>query len=96
MSVDVEIPKREAFFASRSGVCVYVSVEGRALRVCFESLDGEGKLEGAEPSRRAAKALAAATQAFIACRESLAPLFEQIAEASRTASNTSQPDCSQS
>lgn len=90
MSVEVTIPKREAFFASRLGVCVYVSVEGHTLRVCFESLDGHGKVEGTEPTTRGARALVAATEGFLACRESLGPLFDQIAEASRTAPH-SQP-----
>jgi hypothetical protein len=78
----VEPPRPDAFFASRSGVCVYVSVEGRAIRVCFESLDGEGRMEGEEPPNIAAAAVAAATEAFQGCKSTLTPLFEHIAEAS--------------
>lgn len=78
-----EVPKAHAFFASRSGVCVYVTVDGRPVRVCFRSVDGVGQVEGEEPPSVSAAALAAATSAFQGCRPQLAPLFEQIAEASR-------------
>lgn len=52
------------------------------MRVCFESIDGEGRIDGEETSRVAAVALTAATKAFRDCRSSLTPLFQQIAEAS--------------
>jgi hypothetical protein len=84
MSSKPEVPQFEDFFASRVGVCVYVSVDRHPLRICFDSLDAEGRLEGPAPPRPGAAsiAIAVATEGFIACRNHLAPLFEQIAEAS--------------
>jgi hypothetical protein len=84
MGDPTQVPGREAFFASRSGVCVYVTVGRHAVRVCFESLDAEGRLEGSDPDGVGERALAAANEAFKAYRATLAPLFEQIAEASQT------------
>lgn len=82
IATKTETPGREAFFASRSGVCVYVSVGGYSVRVCFSAPDAEGRVEGEVPPRSAEDALTKATEAFAACGDGLAPLFEQIAEAS--------------
>lgn len=72
----------ESFFASRSGVCVYVTVAKRAFRVQFAAPDAIGvvadhghEAESAEEARRVAR---------LALREhaqALAPLFEKVARA---------------
>ena len=76
-------PKADAFFASRAGVCVYVMVQGRSIRVCFPSPGAEGRIEDGGTAEQSAAALAAATAAFASYRDALKPLFAQIAEASR-------------
>jgi len=72
--------KVEQFFASRTGVCVYVTVQHRLFRVRFVSIDAQGIVvdgqgEGAEDARRAARA---ALQQHAA---RLAPLFEKASRA---------------
>lgn len=72
--------KLENFFASRVGVCVYVTVGRRAFRVQFTDANSEGVVvdgdrEGSEEARRIAR---------VAMREhaaGLAPLFEKVARA---------------
>lgn len=72
--------KAERFFASRSGVCVYVVVGTRAFRVQFASVDSrgvvvEGGTEGAEEACRIAR------HAMQQHLTGLAPLFEKVARA---------------
>ena len=69
--------KVEQFFASRLGVCVYVTIEHRSFRVRFSSIDAqgvvvEGQGEGAEDARVIARA------ALRRRAVSLAPLFEKV------------------
>ena len=71
-------PKAEAFFASASGVCVYVDVRGRAVRVQFESAIGPGIAQETDGSR-AAEALAVAGSALERHRVHLQPLFDKVA-----------------
>jgi hypothetical protein len=78
------VPSSGSFFAARSGVCVYITVEGRAIRVCFPSLDADCHVETEQPASLSATALAAAREAFHSQRTALLPLFEQVAEASLT------------
>ena len=83
-------PAAEEFFASPGGVCVYVYVGGQAIRVQFDSPDGQAVAQrapdaGAEQAG-AEQALAAATTARDKHKVLLAPLFELVAAelASRT------------
>jgi hypothetical protein len=78
------VPSSGSFFAARSGVCVYVTVEGRAVRVCFPSLDADCHVETEQPANLSSIALAAAREAFQSQRTALLPLFDQVAEASLT------------
>lgn len=72
--------KPENFFASRTGVCVYVTVAKETFRVQFADAKAhgvvvEGSREGAEAARHIA---------HMAMREhaaGLAPLFEKVARA---------------
>jgi hypothetical protein len=73
--------KVERFFASRTGVCVYVTLEQQTFRVRFASIDAHGVVvdgggEGAEDARVIARA---ALQQRAA---SLAPLFEKVSRGS--------------
>jgi len=73
--------KVERFFASRTGVCVYVTLEQRTFRVRFASIDAhgvvvDGRGDGAEDARVVARA---ALQQRAA---SLAPLFEKVSRGS--------------
>jgi len=75
---EIQEPKPENFFASRSGVCVYVVVGGRALRVQFAHVDAEGVVvedgrEGADEARRIAR------RAVRKHMTHLAPLFDKVA-----------------
>jgi hypothetical protein len=69
--------KAEQFFASRSGVCVYVTVQSRVFRIHFTSFNERGVVEtqgaGAEDARAIAQA------AFQQHAAALAPLFEKVA-----------------
>ncbi|HVY32025.1 MAG TPA: hypothetical protein VHB79_36065 [Polyangiaceae bacterium] len=72
--------KLESFFASRSGVCVYVTIGKRTFRIQFvdPSAHGvvvEGGREGAE------EACSVARQALRKHAEGLAPLFAKVARA---------------
>jgi hypothetical protein len=71
-------PKREEFFASAEGVCVYVGVAGRAVRVQFMSPDGPGTIQGARDATTD-EALAVATGALSKHLQALRPLFERVA-----------------
>jgi len=69
--------KVERFFATRLGVCVYVTIQGRSFRVRFASIDADGVViegmgEGAEDARVIARA------ALQRRATSLAPLFEKV------------------
>ena len=81
-------PAAEEFFASPGGVCVYVYVGGQAIRVQFDSPDGQAVAQrapdaGAEQAGAeqagAEQALAAATTARDKHKVLLAPLFELVA-----------------
>lgn len=68
----------ESFFASRSGVCVYVTVGKRAFRVQFADASSQGVVveggqEGAEEARRIAR------RGLQQHAAALAPLFEKVA-----------------
>jgi len=76
-------PPASAFFASRKGVCVYVTVERIDVRVCFASPDAYGVAESEAPEAVTSRAVELATSAFRAHREALVPLFETIADASQ-------------
>lgn len=79
-----ELLPSSAFFASRNGVCVYVTLERVSVRVCFESSEADGYVEGdREPSPQLEeRAIALAKAAFLAHRELLRPLFDVVASAS--------------
>ncbi|HKY38454.1 MAG TPA: hypothetical protein VJN18_21070 [Polyangiaceae bacterium] len=67
----------EDFFASRSGVCVYVTLRGQTFRVQFASADAHGVVtEGTSPE--AAAALDLAKAALQKHQAALAPLFEKV------------------
>lgn len=70
-------PKADEFFASRSGVCVYVNIDGQAVRVQFASVDAQGVAEGSSP--HAELAIAEAKSALQKHRIELSPLFERVA-----------------
>lgn len=70
-------PRADEFFASRSGVCVYVNIDGQAVRVQFASVDAHGVAEGASPD--AEEAIRAAKSALQKHRAALVPLFERVA-----------------
>jgi hypothetical protein len=70
-------PKADEFFASRSGVCVYVNIDGQAVRVQFASVDAHGIAESSSPNAEAA--IVAAKTALQKHRAELAPLFERVA-----------------
>jgi len=69
-------PNADEFFASRSGVCVYVTVRGTAFRVQFASASAHGVVtegEGAQVALELARAAVRKHQA------TLVPLFEKVA-----------------
>jgi hypothetical protein len=66
------------FFASPCGVCVYVTVGRRAIRVEFGSEDDAGKTPGGT-DRAAMDARAAAALVMRQNRSALRPLFEKVA-----------------
>jgi hypothetical protein len=70
-------PTLEEFFASEAGVCVYVNVNGSAIRVWFVAPDAPGCVASELPG--AAEALALAKAALQKHQAKLAPLFEKIA-----------------
>jgi len=77
---EIQEPKPQNFFASRSGVCVYVVVGRRTLRVQFADEDAEGVVveggsEGAEEARSVAR------RAMRENKTALAPLFQKVAQA---------------
>jgi hypothetical protein len=72
-------PKAEEFFASATGVCVYVNVRGRAVRVQFESAGGPGIAPGAAQDSGAAEAIGAAASALARHGVRLQPLFDTVA-----------------
>jgi hypothetical protein len=72
-------PTAADFFASRAGVCVYVRVAGRAIRVRFASTDAQGSVAEALPAADAEQAVKVARAALDKYRDALAPLFEKVA-----------------
>jgi hypothetical protein len=75
------MPTAADFFASREGVCVYVTLENRSIRVCFRSPQEPGTVAEDAPLHLSAKAIEKATAAFVAYRVLLMPLFETISNA---------------
>jgi hypothetical protein len=70
-------PSAADFFASPGGVCIYVTIGGRAFRVQFESPEGPPiTSETTQPG--ADKAVAMASHAFAKHRVELTRLFEQV------------------
>lgn len=67
------VPPASAFFASRIGVAVYVTVHGRTVRVEFDSTESPGSVT--EPGRDGELALAAARRSFLEHRAELSALF---------------------
>lgn len=68
----------DQFFATRAGVCVYVTLRQRVFRVRFASADSQGvvvqaETDGAEEARVIARAAVERLGA------TLAPLFEKVA-----------------
>jgi hypothetical protein len=70
--------KVEHFFASRGGVCVYVTVRRRAFRVQFASPQAQGVVAEAEHAD-AEEALGLARAALERYAVGLTPLFEKVA-----------------
>jgi hypothetical protein len=73
MPQPLDEPPASAFFASPDGVCVYIAIGQRAVRVEFTSLEAEGSV--ADADKDALAALAVARAAFAKCRSDLVPLF---------------------
>jgi len=71
-------PNADDFFASRSGVCVYVTVRGTSFRVQFASASAHGVVTEGAPEW-AELALEVARAAVQKHRATLAPLFEKVA-----------------
>ena len=74
----VTMPAAKDFFASASGVGVYVEVRGIAIRVTFASVDAIGETRLGDTAD-CQEALRVATAALEAHREQLLPLFEKVA-----------------
>lgn len=66
------------FFASPIGVCVYVQVDSKSIRVEFDSPSAIGVAPGAGGTE-ALDAIATARAALVAQGEQLTPLFHQVA-----------------
>lgn len=71
--VELSVPPASAFFASRTGVGVYVAVHGRNVRVEFDSADSQGAVT--ESGSDGELALAGARSAFLQHRAALRALF---------------------
>jgi len=74
--------KAQDFFASRSGVCVYVIVSQHRFRVQFVDEASRGVIDD-DAHEGAAEALRQARDALEKYRAELVPLFEKVAR-SRT------------
>ncbi len=70
-------PKADRFFATRSGVCVYVMFKDRTFRVRFVAADAHGVVEDHGEDAEAARVIAGAALRKHAA--TLAPLFEKVA-----------------
>lgn len=70
--------KAKDFFASRGGVCVYVTVRKRAVRVQFATPDAHGVVTDAS-REDAEEAIHIARAALRQHAQSLAPLFDRVA-----------------
>jgi hypothetical protein len=70
-------PTAGEFFASSSGVCVYINLGGRAFRVEFSSVDSEGVAPGATGDGVEA-AIVAAAAALQRHKLELEPLFARV------------------
>lgn len=71
-------PEAENFFVSRSGVCVYVTVQSRTFRVQFVTATAQGVVAD-QPHEGADQALDLARSALQRHEAKLAPLFEKAA-----------------
>jgi hypothetical protein len=72
------VPGVDDFFASRSGVCVYVTSRGHKFRIQFVAADAMGVVvEG--PAQGADEALECARVVMQTHRTELAKLFERVA-----------------
>lgn len=72
-------PKADDFFATAAGVCVYVNIGRRVVRVRFASQDAPAVVDDDDQSA-AQDALAVATRVFETHKRRLVPLFDRIAE----------------
>ena len=77
MAISTE-PKAEDFFASRSGVCVYVALRGETYRVQFATTDAHGVVTEGLP-QGAEEAAQLARTALVKHRAALSKLFEAVA-----------------
>lgn len=80
-------PTLDEFFATATGVCVYVNVGRRAVRIQFESLDAPATVESSS-DRDTELALIAAGKVFEKYKHQLQPLFDQTARELRQRSGT--------
>lgn len=71
-------PKADDFFATAGGVCVYVKLGRRAVRVQFASPNAPAAIDG-DDQAAPQEAVAVATRAFQANKHRLLPLFDHIA-----------------
>lgn len=97
--MDIVEPKPDSFFATAAGVCVYVQVGRRAVRVQFASSTAPAAIDGYhEPGTR--EAIAVATKAFEAHKRRILPLFDciarELAERSRYHAGETAISCDQS
>jgi hypothetical protein len=74
-ATDVDV---DDFFASRSGVCVYIPLRGRTVRVQFASPTAGGVVAGGSEDADD-EALAIARAALQRYQDKLAPLFDKVA-----------------
>jgi hypothetical protein len=85
-------PEADAFFATATGVCVYVNVGARTVRVQFESLSAPATSEESGDAD-VNEALLVASTAFEKHKPLLEALFEQVSVelASRRGDEDSDP-----
>ena len=76
--MEIVEPKADNFFATAAGVCVYVQVGRRAVRVQFSSSSAPAAIDGQDEAGTR-EAIAVATRVFEAHRRRLLPLFDSIA-----------------
>jgi hypothetical protein len=79
LMASVKQPVPTEFFASPSGVCVYVQVGARDVRVEFHGIEGPAIARGVTAAE-VAEATTVATAALERHRAELLPLFARLAE----------------